>query len=159
MLRALSIRRLATIDAVDVEFAPGLTVLTGETGAGKSMLVEALGLLVGERASPDLVRTGAEAATVEAVFSTAEGRELLVRREVSSLGRSRAFLDGAPATTAALRERVGELVDLHGQHAHQRLLDPTTHLDVIDAFGGLEEARAAVERPCGSDPSGSAGRP
>ncbi|HXH05242.1 MAG TPA: DNA repair protein RecN, partial [Vicinamibacterales bacterium] len=144
MLRSLSVRRLATIDAIDVEFAPGLTVLTGETGAGKSMLVEALGLLVGERASPDLVRTGADAATVEAVFATPDGGELLVRRDVSSLGRSRAFLDGSPVTTAALRERVGGLVDLHGQHAHQELLDPVTHLDVIDAFGGLEALRAAV---------------
>ncbi len=144
MLRYLSVRRLAVIDALDVEFTPGLNVLTGETGAGKSMLVEAVGLLVGGRASPDLVRTGEETATVQAVFDAPDGRELIVRREISMQGRSRAFIDDALATTAALREACGPLVDLHGQHDHQRLLDPASHLEIVDEFGELHDLRAKV---------------
>src|ERR1700751_4653349 len=97
MLRFLSIKRLAVIDSIEVEFGPGFNVLTGETGAGKSILVEAVGLLLGGRASGDLVRTGEEAAAIEAVFEEA-GRELLIRREISAQGRSRAFIDGALAT-------------------------------------------------------------
>src|SRR4249919_2255865 len=103
MLRFLSIKRLAVIDAVEVEFDPGLNVLTGETGAGKSILVEAVGLLLGGRASGDLVRTGEENATVEAIFENG-GEELLVRREISASGRSRAFINGELATAAALKE-------------------------------------------------------
>src|SRR5947209_15533655 len=103
MLRFLRITHLAVIDAAEVEFGPGLNVLTGETGAGKSILVEAVGLLLGGRASADLVRTGEEIATVEAIFEHA-GAELLVRREVTSQGRSRAFVDGALATAGALRD-------------------------------------------------------
>src|SRR5262252_2497889 len=93
MLRFLSVRHLAVIDRLDVEFAPGLNVLTGETGAGKSMLVEAIDLLVGGRASADLVRTGEEVATVQAIFDGPDGREVIVRREISAQGRSRAFID------------------------------------------------------------------
>ncbi len=144
MIRFLAIRHLAVIDRLDVEFGPGLTVLTGETGAGKSMLVEAVGLIVGGRASPDLVRTGEATATVQAIIESPEGRELVVRREVSGQGRSRAFLNDELVTTAMLRERCGPLVDLHGQHEHQRLLDPATHLDLVDLFAGLTEPRAEV---------------
>src|SRR5512144_1946288 len=144
MLRYLAVRRLAVIDALDVEFTPCLNVLTGETGAGKSMLVEAVGLLVGGRASPDLVRTGEDTATVQAIFDAPDGREILVRREISAQGRSRAFIDDALATTGALRDACGGLVDLHGQHDHQRLLDPATHLDIVDEYGELGEMRAAV---------------
>jgi DNA repair protein RecN (Recombination protein N) len=143
MLRFLAIRRLAVIDALEVEFSCGLNVLTGETGAGKSMLVEAVGLLIGGRASGDLVRTGEETATIQAVFET-DGREVVVRREISSQGRSRAFIDDALATSAALREQCGGLVDLHGQHEHQRLLDPATHLEVIDEHARLHQQRALV---------------
>ncbi len=144
MLRFLAIRRLAVIDSLDIEFAPGLNVLTGETGAGKSMLVEAVGLLIGGRASGDLVRTGEETAAIQAVFETPDGKELIVRREISSQGRSRAFLDDALATTTTLREQCGGLVDLHGQHEHQRLLDPSTHLEVVDEHARLHEPRALV---------------
>ncbi len=144
MLRFLAIRRLAVIDALEVEFGSGFNVLTGETGAGKSMLVEAVGLLIGGRASPDLVRTGEETASIQAVFELPDGRELVVRREVSAQGRSRAFLDDALCTTAALREQCGGLVDLHGQHEHQRLLDPSTHLEVVDEHAKLHAGRAAV---------------
>src|SRR5947207_7062029 len=103
MLRFLKIDHLAVIDAVEVEFGPGLNVLTGETGAGKSILVEAVGLLLGDRASGDLVRTGEDAATVEAIFESDDG-ELLVRREITAQGRSRAFIDGALATAGALKD-------------------------------------------------------
>lgn len=144
MLRFLSIRHLAVIDSLELEFEPGLNVLTGETGAGKSILVGAVGLLVGGRASADLVRTGEDSAAVEAIFDTPDGRELIVRREVSSQGRSRASVDGALTTSTALRDLCGGLVDLHGQHEHQLLLDPTAHLDVLDEFAGVSAERAAV---------------
>jgi DNA repair protein RecN (Recombination protein N) len=144
MIRFISVSNLAVIDRLDVEFAPGLTVLTGETGAGKSILVGAVGLLVGGRASAELVRTGEETAAVQAIFETPEGREVIVRREVSAQGRSRAFVDGALVTSAALRDAAGSLVDLHGQHEHQVLLDPTAHLDLLDAYAGLTASRDAV---------------
>lgn len=145
MLRFLSIRNLAVIDRLELEFQPGLNVLTGETGAGKSILVGAVGLLVGGRASADLVRTGEDQAAIEAVFETVGGDELIVRREVSAQsGRSRAFLNGALTTSAALRGTAAALVDLHGQHEHQVLLDPAAHLDLLDAYAGLREERARV---------------
>src|ERR1700755_1348762 len=100
MLRFLSIKRLAVIDAVEVEFDAGLNVLTGETGAGKSILVEAVGLLLGGRASSDLVRTGEDTATIEAIFEH-DGQEMLIRREITAQGRSRAFIDGALVTASA----------------------------------------------------------
>jgi DNA repair protein RecN (Recombination protein N) len=137
MLRFLRIVHLAVIDSVEVEFDPGLNVLTGETGAGKSILVEAVGLLLGGRASGDLVRTGEDAATIEAIFENG-GEELLVRREITAQGRSRAFINGALATAGALKDLSSRLIELHGQHEHQTLLDPSTHLPVLDAFGGLE---------------------
>ncbi len=144
MIRFLSISHLAVIDRLELEFAPGLNVLTGETGAGKSIVVGAVGLLVGGRASADLVRTGEETATVQAVFEKPDGGELIVRREISSQGRSRAFVDGALVTSAALRDAAGSLVDLHGQHEHQVLLDPAAHIDLLDEFSGLTAARDAV---------------
>src|SRR5262249_23929499 len=115
----------------------GLKVLTGERGAGKSILVEAVGLLLGGRASADMVRTGEDLATVEAIFEAGE-EELLVRREITSQGRSRAFVNGALATAGVLRDLSSRLVELHGQHEHETLLDPASHLTVVDAFGGLQ---------------------
>ena len=141
MLRFLKVSHLAVIDAVEVEFDAGLNVLTGETGAGKSILVEAVGLLLGGRASGDLVRTGEEQASIEAIFESG-GEELLVRREITTQGRSRAFVNGALVTAGALRDLSSRLVELHGQHEHQTLLDPTTHRGVLDTFGGLTELRA-----------------
>jgi DNA repair protein RecN (Recombination protein N) len=137
MLRFLRIQHLAVIDSVEVEFDPGLNVLTGETGAGKSILVEAVGLLLGGRASGDLVRTGEDLAAIEAIFENG-GEELLVRREITAQGRSRAFINGTLATAGALKELSSRLIELHGQHEHQTLLDPTTHLSVLDAFGALD---------------------
>jgi len=144
MLRFLSVRNLAVIDRLEIEFEPGLNVLTGETGAGKSILVGAVGLLVGGRASADLVRTGEETAAVEAIFETTTGTDIIVRREVSAQGRSRASIDGALVTSAALRDLCAPLVDLHGQHDHQVLLDPTAHLDLLDAFAEVGVERSAV---------------
>jgi DNA repair protein RecN (Recombination protein N) len=136
MLRFLRVTHLAVIDSVEIEFEPGFNALTGETGAGKSILVEAVGLLLGGRASGDLVRTGEESASVEAIFESG-GQEMLVRREISNRGRSRAFIDGTLATAGALKELSLRLIELHGQHEHQTLLDSSTHLDVLDTFGAL----------------------
>jgi DNA repair protein RecN (Recombination protein N) len=121
MLTELRIHNFAIIDQLELRFGPGLIILTGETGAGKSILVGAVGLLVGGRASADLVRTGEESAAVEAIFDTPSGGEMIIRREVSAQGRSRASVDGALATSTSLRELCGGLVDLHGQHEHQPL--------------------------------------
>ena len=142
MLRFLSVRHLAVIDHLEVEFEPGLNVLTGETGAGKTIVVEAIDLLVGGRASADLVRTGEPLATVQAIFETPDGRETIVRREVSAQGRSRAFIDDTLATTSALRQLGAMLLDLHGQHEHQTLLDPAEHLGLLDEFA---DHRAALD--------------
>src|SRR6185436_17249740 len=115
MLRVLRIRNLAVIESVEVEFDAGFNVLTGETGAGKSIVVEAVGLLLGGRASGDLVRTGEESATIEAIFEH-QGEELVVRREITAQGRSRAFVNGALATASALKDLAARLIEIHGQH-------------------------------------------
>ena len=143
MLRFLRIRNLAVIEVVEVEFEPGFNVLTGETGAGKSIVVEAVGLLLGARSSADLVRTGESHAVIEAIFEH-DGKETIVRRELTNQGRSRSFIGGALATAAALRELSAELVELHGQHEHQALLDPLTHLPVLDEHAGLTELTSQV---------------
>ena len=143
MLRFLRIRNLAVIEAVEIEFEPGFNVLTGETGAGKSIVVEAVGLLLGARASADLVRTGESHAAIEAIFEHG-GAELVVRRELTSQGRSRSFINGALATAAALRDLSARLVELHGQHEHQALLDPLTHLPLVDEYAELTDLAARV---------------
>src|SRR5690349_9349087 len=144
MLRTLRIRNLAVIEAVEVELDPGFTALTGETGAGKSILVEAVGLLLGGRASADLVRTGTDMATIEAVFERPNGVEVLIRREITAGGRSRSFVDGALATASLLREVSSDLVELHGQHEHQLLLDAATHLGFLDADAALDAGGARL---------------
>jgi DNA repair protein RecN (Recombination protein N) len=149
MLRFLRIRNLAVIESIDVEFEPGFNVLTGETGAGKSIIVEAVGLLLGARASSDLVRTGETQAAIEAIFEEpgsagSEPHELIIRREITNQGRSRSFVNGALGTAAALRDLSQRLVELHGQHEHQALLDPTTHLPVLDTYAELEADTAKV---------------
>ena len=138
MLRFLRIRNLAVIEGVEVEFEPGFNVLTGETGAGKSILVEAVGLLLGGRSSSDLVRTGESQASIEAIFEDPARGELVIRREITSQGRSRSYINGALATAAALRDLSARLVELHGQHEHQALLDPLTHLPLLDQYGRLQ---------------------
>jgi DNA repair protein RecN (Recombination protein N) len=142
-LRFLRVTHLAVIDSVEVEFGAGLNILTGETGAGKSILVEAVGLLLGGRASGDLVRTGEDAANIEAIFESGD-TEVLVRREITAQGRSRAFINGALATAGGLKDLAASLIEIHGQHEHQTLLDPSTHLGVLDAFGQLEALVAPV---------------
>ena len=160
MLRELRIRNLAVIEEVTVPFAPGLNVLTGETGAGKSILVDAILLVLGARAHPDLIRSGEDVCTVQAVFDvdpagpvgavledaghgTADG-ELIVKREIFRAGRHRVYVNDAPATVALL-ERIGEhLVELHGQHEHQRLLEASRQLDVLDRFGEADALCARV---------------
>ena len=154
MLRTLSIRNFAIIDRLDLEFGLGFNVLTGETGAGKSILMDALNLLLGSRAGSEMVRSGAEKAFVDAVFDLskapdvrkiveAEGfdlddDELLLSREVSSTGKSTARVCGRPASIGQLRAIGDYLVDLHGQHEHQALLAVQRHLDMLDAWGGRE---------------------
>ena len=143
MLRYLSIEHLAVIDKVEVDFDGGFTVLTGETGAGKSILVEAVGLLLGARASSELVRTGEQTATIQAIFDGPDG-EVIVRREITAQGRSRAFVNGALATAGALRDLASQLLEMHGQHEHQGLLVPESHLDLLDVFAGHDADRTAL---------------
>src|SRR5262249_33386648 len=139
----LRVRRLAIIDSVEVEFEPGFNVLTGETGAGKSILVEAVGLLLGGRASGDLVRTGEDTAIIEAVFESAGAGGVGLRGSTAQ-GRSRAFVNGELSTAGALKDLSTRLIELHGQHEHHTLLEPTTHLSMLDAFGRFDNRLARV---------------
>ena len=151
MLRTLRIRNLAVIEAVEVDLDPGFTALTGETGAGKSILVEAVGLLLGGRASADLVRTGDRRRDHRGASSNGRtAARSLIRREITAAGRSRSFVDGALATAGMLREVSADLVELHGQHEHQSLLDPSTHLGFLDADAGLETEAAGRRRVVGA---------
>jgi DNA repair protein RecN (Recombination protein N) len=160
MLRELRIRNLAVIETVSVPFEAGLNVLTGETGAGKSILVDALLLVRGARAQADAIRTEADVATVEAVFDVegdgevarvlesaglaTEDGELVIRRELARSGRHRAFVNDSPVTVAFL-ERLGDhLVDVHGQHEQQRLVEPSAQLELLDRFAEAEALRARV---------------
>jgi DNA repair protein RecN (Recombination protein N) len=145
MLRELAVRDLALIERVRVEFGPGLTIITGETGAGKSLLIDALGLVMGARSDTGLVRHGAAAARVEALFDIDAAPEpLICVREVSAEGRSVARIDDETVTAARLAQVVGPLIEIHGQHEQQRLLSQTWQRDVLDVFGGHEEMRKAL---------------
>ncbi|MDE2996048.1 MAG: DNA repair protein RecN [Bacteroidota bacterium] len=152
MLRRLYIRDFALIEELEVEFDAGLNIITGETGAGKSIVVGALKLILGDRASTEAVRTGARKAVIEGEFEGIEDESLhtvlsengidilprlILRREVSE-SHSRAFINDSPATVGLLRDVASELVDLHGQHDHQSLLKTEKHLSLVDGFGGLE---------------------
>lgn len=140
MLRFLGVRHLAVIEHLEVELDGGLNILTGETGAGKSVLLEAIALVTGGRATSELVRTGEPQATVQALVEApgpdGQLREFAVRREIAAQGRSRAFLDDTLVTSATLREWGDRVLDLHSQHDHHRLLDPAGHLGVLDAYAG-----------------------
>ncbi len=144
MIRFLSVRNLAIVEHIDVELEPGLTVLTGETGAGKSIVLGALDLLVGGRAAGELVRSGAAKAVVQAVVDTEDGREVVLRREVTARGRSRVFIDDELTTVGALQALGSQLVDFHGQHRQHTLLDQRTHLTLLDLHGGLTEQASEV---------------
>ena len=144
MIRFLSIRDLAVIERTDLELPPGFTVLTGETGAGKSIVLGALDLLAGSRAGGDRVRTGTGKAVVQAVADNGDGTESVLRRELHAEGRSRSFRDDTLITLTELRNAGRRLIDFHGQHAHQALLDPRNHLALLDAHGKLQSQAAAV---------------
>src|SRR4029453_5721857 len=160
MLREIRVRNFAVIDAVTAVFGPGLNVLTGETGAGKSILIDAILLVRGARAQTDVIRTDTETATVEAVFDVEprgpvaavlddaglalDDGQLVVRRELAQSGRHRAFVNDSPVTVGLL-ERLGDhLVEIHGQHEHQRLLEPARQLDLLDRFADAEGLREQV---------------
>src|SRR5258708_8694703 len=156
MLRELRIRNFAVVENITVPFAPGFNVLTAETGAGKSILVDAILLVRGPRAQTEVIRADAETATVEAVFAVPDGGvaavldeaglavedgEIVARRELARGGRHRAFVNDA-AVTVGLLERLGDaLVQVHGQHEHQRLREPARQLDLLDRFGDAEPLR------------------
>ncbi|CAE6822309.1 DNA repair protein RecN [Paraburkholderia domus] len=166
MLRHLSIRDFVIVAALDLEFDSGFTVFSGETGAGKSILIDALALALGARADANVVRTGESRADITAEFETHaqveqwlddqalgttaddghHGSTVMLRRVLDANGRSRAFINGTAATLAQLRE-VGEmLVDIHGQHAHQLLMRPDAQRELFDTHAGLTETAAAVTR-------------
>jgi DNA repair protein RecN (Recombination protein N) len=157
MLTTLRIKNLALVEDLTLELQRGLNIITGETGAGKSIVIGALNLVLGERADRNLIRAGAEACSVEAVFDApridevlaeygldaCEDGQLILKRTFSMSGTNRQFINGSPATLAVLA-RIGEsLVDIHGPHEHQSLLHSAKQLTILDAFGGLQERRAA----------------
>ena len=155
MLRALNIRDFVIVDRMELEFDAGFTVLTGETGAGKSILIDALAMVLGERGDAGIVRQGADKTEISAEFDVAALKPLqhwlaendlagddgacLVRRVIDSGGRSRAFINGRTVTLAQLREAGEHLVDIHGQHEHQSLMRPAAQRALLDAYAGLDE--------------------
>ena len=158
MLSLLRVQNLAIIESLDLELGPGLNILTGETGAGKSILIAALGLVLGARGRSELVRSGADRAIVEGLFDVRDPGcaarleaagvdvqgELVVRRELLASGRTRAFVNGRLTTAAQLKALARGLVDISSQHQHHTLVDPATHLDHLDAFASLARARGDV---------------
>jgi DNA repair protein RecN (Recombination protein N) len=159
MLLSLAIRNFVIVESLELDFAPGFTVLTGETGAGKSILIDALLLALGERGDADVVREGAARAEIGAEFraspdilawaqaqdlAQADDAGLLVRRTIDAGGRSKAYINGSPVTLAQLRELGERLLDVHGQHAHQSLLKPSEQLALLDEHGGLGDERRAL---------------
>ena len=153
MLRSLYVRDYALIEELSVEFGSGLNVITGETGAGKSILIGALSMILGDRANTDTLRTGAKKAIIEGIFDDADTEHLralleenaieteplpriILRRQITDHG-SRAFINDTPATLDVMRSVASELIDLHGQHEHQSLLRTDEHLRLLDGFGGL----------------------
>ncbi len=159
MLTCLRVRDLAIIDSLDVELGPGLNVVTGETGAGKSILVDALELVLGGKGRAELVRSGAAQAEVEALFDIGEDpdiraklaaleveceSELVIRRVLSPNGRTRAFVNGRMATAQQLTDLARGLADISSQHEHHTLTNANTHLGYLDAFAKLADQRERV---------------
>ena len=157
MLKLLKIKNIAVISGVELEFGPGFNALTGETGAGKSILIDALGLVLGDRASPDLIRTGEDQAVVEALVESpgslaileahglpVEEGEIILRREIQASGKSRATVNGALVPVSVLRELAPWVATIHGQHGPQRLLDADSHLEILDRNADLTDDAGAV---------------
>ena len=159
MLTQLSIRNFTLIDQLDLELDQGMTVISGETGAGKSIMLDALGLALGDRADSDMIRIGTERADISACFDItkipgaknwlknqelANGNDCLLRRVVSRNGRSRAYINGHPAPLQNLRSLGEQLIDIHGQHEHQRLLKKESHSVLLDAVGHLSEQTGEI---------------
>ena len=158
MLLSLSIRNFVIVESLELDFAPGFTVLSGETGAGKSILIDALLLALGERGDADVVREGAQRAEIAAEFRPGEVVQqwlarndlagddglLLARRTIDASGRSRSFINGSVVTLAQMRELGESLIDVHGQHAHQSLLRPNSQLQLLDEHGALATHRRAA---------------
>src|SRR5438093_6347003 len=156
MLRFIRIRKFALIEQLELHFEDGFNLLSGETGAGKSIIVDALGLLAGSKASAEMVRTGESRAIVEAIFEMdlrselerlgldAEDSEIIIRREISSDERNRVYINNQPSTVSALHELAPLLMDIHGQHEQQTLLDHASQLVLIDAFAGSTSVAANV---------------
>src|SRR5689334_73281 len=159
MLQFLNISNIALIDDMQVEFESGLNLLTGETGSGKSIIVDALGVLIGGRFTSELIKSGAERASIEGLFAVTSNpelelilenaglsatNELIIRRELSVAGRNKIFINNQLATQSLLRDLRPFLVDIHGQGDQQTLFDPETHLELLDSFAGDEAQRAEV---------------
>lgn len=153
MLKSLEVKDYALIEHINVQFERGLNIITGETGAGKSILIDAMGLLLGERASTEVVRKGANKSVVEGIFEAETNKkvavllkendveffpELIVRREISLKGSNRCFINDTPVSLTLVKDIGNFLVDLHGQHEHQSLLRTETHIEFLDEFGNIE---------------------
>jgi DNA repair protein RecN (Recombination protein N) len=154
MLTLLKIKNIALIDSLEVEFGAGLNLLTGETGSGKSIIVDSLGALTGERVSSDLIKEGEDSATIEGLFTLPAQKavfdeagielddgELIVRRELSMTGKNRVFVNGLSVTQAFLKRIGSHLVDIHGQGEQATLFDPGSHLEMLDTFAGVGDER------------------
>lgn len=146
MLEELRIENLGVVDSISLVLPAGSIAVTGETGAGKTMVISAIQLLMGVRAEPDMVRRGTDHAIVEGRFVDTDGIEVVAKRVIPAAGRSRAYLDGSLATASELQERIGPLVDLHGQHSQQSLLQMSTQRDALDAFAGVDAAPLSAIR-------------
>ena len=153
MLKSFEVKDYALIEHISVEFGSGLNIITGETGAGKSILIDAMSLLLGERASTEVVRKGAQKSFVEGIFYVKANKkvkslleendvdfsdELIIRREISLKGSNRCFINDTPVNLNLVKDVGNLLVDLHGQHEHQSLLRTETHIDYLDEFGDYQ---------------------
>lgn len=154
MIKSLFVKDYALIEQINIEFGKGLNIITGETGAGKSILIDAMGLLLGERASTEVVRKGTSKSIVEGIFDVENNKkirkilkdndiefypEMIMRREISLKGSNRCFINDTPVQLSLIKETGNLLVDLHGQHEHQSLLRTETHIEFLDEYGGIED--------------------
>ena len=172
MLLGLSLKNFTIIDEISVSFTPGLNIITGETGAGKSVIVDAVNIILGEKAAPDHIKSGEEESSIQALFDIssypeikerllssgygAPDDELLIKRTLFRKGRSRVYINGEAATLAILEHVTEGLIDVFSQHEHQSLLKKDNHLRVLDELGGFTErpcktGRALSEPPGGKD--------